>query len=242
MVDKWLSESTLCDIAPPPLGDGIVDVKDLILLSEHLFEEILSSELVAYWKLDEEDGDIAFDSARDNVGLLYGDPVWQSDGGKRNGSLQFDGTDDYIDIPFVLDPASGEFSICAWIRGGAVGQVIVSQTDGTGFGSTWLGIDPTDGQLITSLCFFELESEKVITDDQWHHIGLVWDGLRRNLYVDGQEVASDDIDFIALSTNGGLNIGGGKDLEAGTFFSGLIDDVRIYDVALTAEKIEALAQ
>ena len=42
--------------------------------------------------------------------------------------------------------------------------------------------------------------------------------------------------------HGGLYIGASKDLNAGTFFSGLIDDVRIYNVALTAEAIAALAQ
>lgn len=39
MVDYWGTGETLCDIAPPPFGDGIVDVQDLIVLAEHLFEE-----------------------------------------------------------------------------------------------------------------------------------------------------------------------------------------------------------
>jgi Tol biopolymer transport system component len=39
IVDNWHTENTLCDIAPPPLGDGFVDVLDLIVLAEHLFEE-----------------------------------------------------------------------------------------------------------------------------------------------------------------------------------------------------------
>jgi Tol biopolymer transport system component len=40
LVDNWHTENTLCDIAPAPLGDGFVDVQDLIVLAEHLFEEI----------------------------------------------------------------------------------------------------------------------------------------------------------------------------------------------------------
>ena len=40
MVDNWHTENTLCDIAPLPFGDGIVDVQDLIVLAEHLFEEV----------------------------------------------------------------------------------------------------------------------------------------------------------------------------------------------------------
>ena len=89
-----------------------------------------------------------------------------------------------------------------------------------------------------------LSSESVITDDQWHHIGFVWDGSYRSLYVDGVEVAKDTkaLTQALMSSNGGLYIGASKDLDATGFFSGLIDDVRIYDGALTAEEIAALTQ
>ena len=40
MVDNWGTDNSLCDIDPMPLGDGIVDVEDLIVLAEHLFEEV----------------------------------------------------------------------------------------------------------------------------------------------------------------------------------------------------------
>jgi hypothetical protein len=242
MVEHWNTNGPLCDIGPMPWGDNIIDVQDLTILAEHLFEEVsLPEELIAYWRLDEEDGDIAFDSAGDNVGLLFGNPVWQSNEGKRNGSLEFDGSDDYINIPFILNPSRGEFTVCTWIKGGATEQVIVSQTDGSGFGSIWLGIDQIDGKLLTNLCFFELTSEKVITDDQWHHVGLVWNGYRRSLYIDGKEDTSDESDLVALSAIGDIHICTGKTLDEGTFFSGLIDDVRIYKEALSPAHIAALA-
>jgi hypothetical protein len=61
--------------------------------------------------------------------------------------------------------------------------------------------------------------------------------------VDGVEVAKDATAQNPLkSAIGGMYIGSGKNLESGTFFSGLIDDIRIYDKALTAEQIAALAQ
>ena len=44
MVDYWHTDEPFCDIAPVPFGDGIVDVQDLIVLAEHLFEEIPSIE------------------------------------------------------------------------------------------------------------------------------------------------------------------------------------------------------
>jgi hypothetical protein len=40
MVDNWGTDNSLCDIGPMPWGDGIVDVQDLIVLADHLFEEV----------------------------------------------------------------------------------------------------------------------------------------------------------------------------------------------------------
>ncbi|MFB0552629.1 MAG: LamG-like jellyroll fold domain-containing protein [Phycisphaerae bacterium] len=253
MVDNWHTNSTLCDIAPLPLGDGYVDVQDLIVLAEHLFEEILPFELVAYWRLDETEGSIAENSVSDNHGLLFGDPLWWLSEGKKNGALEFDGIDDYISTDFVLDPADGPFSVFAWITGGASGQVIISQTEGSfgGSGATWVGTDLSDGKLMTGLIPpplgrskpMPLESEVVITDGQWHNIVFVWDGSRRYLYVDGVEVSEDASDLAPLEfSDGGLYIGAGKNLEPGSLFRGLIDDVRIYNRALSAEKIAAMAQ
>ena len=71
--------------------------------------------------------------------------------------------------------------------------------------------------------------------------GFVWDGLHRTLYVDGLAVAEDTQDGLEVSSNG-LYIGTCKAMEAGTYFSGLIDDVRIYNRVVRPEEIEVLAQ
>ena len=39
IVDAWGTDDPLCDVGPMPWGDGIVDVQDLIVVAEHLFEE-----------------------------------------------------------------------------------------------------------------------------------------------------------------------------------------------------------
>ena len=46
IIDSWGTDNPLCDIGPMPWGDGIVDVQDLIVLAEHLFEEIPPAEEV----------------------------------------------------------------------------------------------------------------------------------------------------------------------------------------------------
>ncbi|MCH7556299.1 MAG: hypothetical protein IIB56_02455, partial [Planctomycetes bacterium] len=71
----------------------------------------------------------------------------------------------------------------------------------------------------------------VVTDGDWHRVGFVRDGRDRILYVDDIEVARDTATNLE-SASGGLYIGAGSDLEPGAFWSGLIDDVRIYSRAL----------
>jgi len=240
LVDNWHTENTLCDIAPPPLGDGFVDIQDLIVLAKHLFDDYRA---LAQWKLDEKAGDIAHDSVGGRDGTLHGDPLWQPTSGQVCGALEFDGNNDYVSTPFILDPGKGSLSAFAWIKGGAPGQVIISQTGE--FGGTWLGTNPSS-KLMTGfgdIYFGALVSDTVITDGQWHHVVFVYDmdSLHRRLYVDGVLVAEDTTFVAGMPSDGGLYIGASKDLDAGTFFSGMIDDVRIYNQALSAEEIATLA-
>ncbi|UCD30561.1 MAG: hypothetical protein JSV03_08880 [Planctomycetota bacterium] len=231
MVDHWHTDKLDYDIAPPPFGDGIVDVQDLIVLAEDLFTY---PGTVAHWSLDETEGGTAYDSAADHVGTLIGDPAWQPAGGMVAGALQFDGTDDYVSTEFVLNPADGAFSIFAWIKGGAPGQAIISQANGF----NWLCVDASEGNLMTELRYVSrggsgapLVSQTPIIDGDWHRVGLSWDGADRILYVDDVEIAGDTQPGM-VSSRSGLYIGAGGSRGEGTFWSGLIDDIRIYNRAV----------
>jgi hypothetical protein len=234
MIDCWRTDDSICDIGPMPWGDGIVDREDVEVLMKYWGQEVYDPTLIAHWKLDETEGDVACDSAGSCDGTLYNQPLWQSDGGIVDGALELDGIDDYVSTLFVLDPSSSPFSVFAWIKGGEPGQVILSQADGV----NWLLADPSDGCLMTELRATGGRSEKMlvssalITDGGWHRIGFVWDGANRILYVDDFEVASDTQSHLTGS-EGGLYIGTGNNMETGTFWKGLIDDVRIYSRAIT---------
>jgi hypothetical protein len=230
MVDHWGEYYPLCDIGPTPLGDGVVDVQDLIVLAEHLFTY---PGAVAYWKLDETEGIIAHDSAGENDAYLIGDPIWQPQGGKINGALQLDGVGDCVITGSLPNPTEGPFSVFAWVKGGAPGQAALSQIGGVDL----LCADTTEGNLMTELKgtgrdAAALLSQTLITDGNWHRIGFVWDGSYRTLYVDDVEVAKDAQEGLEPAT-GSLYIGTGKAMEPGSYWSGLIDDVRIYGRAIS---------
>jgi len=153
-----------------------------------------------------------------------------------DGALHFDGIDDFVGTDFVLDPAHNLFSVFSWIKGGAPGQVVLSQESGV----NWLMADSVDGALQTDLkepatggrdpkpAGPPLICSTVITDGDWHRVGFVRDSINRILYVDDVEVARDTASNLEAAS-GGLYIGAGNGLEPATFWAGLIDDIRIYN-------------
>ncbi|MHC4436795.1 MAG: LamG-like jellyroll fold domain-containing protein [Planctomycetota bacterium] len=232
MVDHWGQNYSLCDIGPTPLGDGTVDVQDIVVLAEYLFKDIPESILVAHWALDETEGMFAAESVGNNDAIFVTGATWQPNNGQIDGAIQLNGIDGYAITGSFIDPADGPFSIFAWIKGGAPGQIVVSQQNV----ANWLATDE-DGNLMTDLKSSDqlagpLISETAITDGQWHRIGLVWHGSNRTLYVDGVVVAEDTQPGLQ-SSQMGLYIGTGKAMESGTYFSGLIDDIRIYNRAVS---------
>jgi hypothetical protein len=203
------------------------------VLMSYWGQEMDDPHLLAHWKLDETEGNMAYDSAAENDAVVLGNAIWQPEAGQANGALQFDGIDDVIIVDPALNPEEGPFSVFVWAKGGAPGQMIMSQQGGI----NWMQAND-DGALMTELTKsggrakgVSLSSETVVTDGNWHRLGFTWDGTNRILYVDDIEVARDTLAGLN-SADGGLHIGAGKDLAAASFWSGMIDDVRVYDRAI----------
>ncbi len=229
MTESLGKDDPLCDIGPTPFGDGIVDMKDLAVLTQCAAQEFHDPTLTVCWKFDEAEGIVASECTQACDGMLVGGPVWQPEEGAVGGAIQLDGVDDHITTRYVCDPSREPISIFAWVKGGAPGQAIISQK----MGANWLIVDAATGALASELRSDSrfgrnIVSKAVITDGKWHRVGLVLDGAGRTLYVDGVLVAQDTQNQVT-SAYGGLHIGTGKDLTAGSFWSGLIDDVRIYN-------------
>ncbi len=228
-IDTWGQDDPITDY----WNDGIVDIQDLEIFMDCWGKDVNDPTLLVHWALDEIEGDVAYDSVGLTDAILVGDPMWQPETGMVGGALQLDGENDYITAGPVVNPAEGPFSVLTWIKGGAPGQVMASQTGG----QDWLVIDALDGTLGTGLAPDSrvptppLVSKMVVTDDEWHRIGLIWDGTSRALCADGVLVAEEAVN-IPVTCTGDLNIGCDKDITPGTYFSGLIDDMRIYNRAV----------
>jgi len=249
LAEYWLTTGLFA--AGDLSGDGSIDARDLEVLAGNWASRIdpnLYGDLLVYYRLDEAAGATAHDTIAANDGVVHGDAVWAPTGGKVRGALRFDGVDDYVATGFVLNPNEGGFSAFAWVRGGEPSESILAQANGAGTGKVWLYANYGDGRPATALSDGNrttrpLAGPTSVTDGQWHHVGVVWDGSRRVLYHNGVQVAADTTPLGPIeSADGGLYLGADKTLGAATLFSGWIDDVQVYGRPLTADEAAFLAQ
>ena len=169
-------------------------------------------------------------------------------------ALRFDGASNYVVVPdtAALDfGASTDFSVSAWIRfqgsTSASSHIVTKHSSGAVAGWHIVVNDP-DGRLGVSLrdastIILTTDDGPIIADQSWHHIAVTFDrdgDLTR--YVDGvQSGTADDISSVGNIDNAyDLLIGQRHDIQAGTYFNGLVDDVEIYNDILTANEVKFL--
>jgi subtilisin family serine protease len=213
------------------------------------FTTWVAPNLVSLWKFDEGSGTIAYDSAGNNDGTLVNGPVWTT--GKINGALGFDGVDDYVDCgnDASLNIGTSGWTAIAWFKISDRTQYkgILGKWDGGGSNDSYR-IVVYDGSLSggvqdkVSFVIYDGSSRywatsiKTVTDDNWHHVCGVRDSSGIRIYVDGVEENSKAMPSSANISNS-TNLLVGKGYSGGWNFNGLIDDVRIYDRALSAGEI-----
>jgi hypothetical protein len=210
--------------------------------------------LIAHWTLDETSGSNIDDAAGTNDGTWddndNDDVAEETETGVIGGALTFDGSDDYIDMGDVLDMGTADATMAAWINtadcGGPETGIVSKRSDAGGAdgydircngGSIKLTLGAASGST------YQFNGTVNIENGEWRHVAGTWDrDGDMTIYVDGVVDSSLDISVengYDVQTNvelviGALTGGGEK------FFAGLIDDVRIYDRALSDDDIEAL--
>lgn len=204
--------------------------------------------LIAWWKLDEGSGDTVADSSGfGRSGTLVGDTSWVD--GITGGALTFDGDGDYVDMG--KDPGfdiTNQITVSAWIKVNAFNkdwQTIIAKGDrswrlqrnaGNGtleFACSGLVVPGTDwGQIF---------GKTDVNDEHWHHVAGVYDQEKIYLYIDGILDASAAAPGTIRVNQEPVYIGENSQMP-NRFWNGLIDDVRIYNYALSAEEISAITQ
>jgi len=207
--------------------------------------------LIAHWALDESSGTTAPDSAGLADGTLINGPVWQPGFGRLQGALEFDGVDDYVDLG-TLDVEEGTgLTISAWINADDFDQDdgrIISKANGTrGSSHYWMlsTINETAlrFRLRTGSSTTTLKSDTgLLQPGVWYHVAATYDGSTMRIYKDGVEVVSTGKSgAVAIDPTVSVAIGNQPDGAGERPYDGLIDDVRIYNRALTQIEISALA-
>ncbi|MBP7053251.1 MAG: PASTA domain-containing protein [Phycisphaerae bacterium] len=197
--------------------------------------------LVAYWKLDETGGTIASDSVGDHDGTVKGNPVWLPEGGMLDGALQLDGDADYVEIGNHADfDLTEQMTVSAWIQVDTFDRqwhAIVTKGDSAWRLHRYRGYN-TIGFHYTrpGTTYAAANGVRSVNDGQWHHVAGTFDGSTICLYIDGTLDA-----FSATSgpmaTNSYPVMIGENAQTRGRYFKGLMDEVRIYNVALSESSV-----
>jgi hypothetical protein len=231
----------------------IIMCKSLIYLAPVILilsmSSIASAELVAHWRLDDGSGTVAVDSSGNgHDGTLLLDPQWVA--GKFGGALEFGGIsgqrvemEGYEGILGTQDR-----SVMAWVKTTGYGDWISwGQNTNT---QKWIGRindnagNGAVGALRTECSGGYIISTTVLTDGEWHHVTSVLESAGSptvediKMYVDGVQESISGVRPVGIDTVGGRNVwiaDGHHDRP----LPSVIDDVRIYDHAMTDLEIVA---
>ncbi|MFA6315415.1 MAG: LamG domain-containing protein [Candidatus Paceibacterota bacterium] len=205
--------------------------------------------LVGYWTFDGKDmiQNVADRSGQGNNGKIIGQAATTTTLGRIGQALSFDGSDDYINLDnkTTWNLASTSHSISAWIKVSnrpATSAHIISRFTGGSPGAgyvIYIGSTGTIGvELRATTDHMYLTSTNTLNNNQWYHIvytlsqgSLTGTGT---LYIDGVSNRTDTYTGYLIDYNTILKIGSNVTLS---LFNGSIDEVRIYNRALSASEI-----
>jgi Concanavalin A-like lectin/glucanases superfamily len=219
----------------------------------------LDSALLGHWKFDEGTGATAADSSgHGHTGTLVGGPVWTT--GEIGGALAFNGSSSYVTVPSTAGLNAYPLTIAVWMKTNSTSGVVGLVNKYVAYGQNgwnlflnsgnlcaWYYRDAADAVYPGGGCPFNVAG---YNDNQWHHVVFVVDATGGTLYVDGASQGSipwagtpgaptttQPVD-IGYYPNGGASYPGGP--GAGMYFSGVLDDVRLYNRALSSAAVAQL--
>ena len=254
---EWLNDcnatNNWCNGANFDDDNNNVDFDDYTLWAKRWLTQ---PSLVGWWRFEEGSGSIAYDSSGyDNDGTLNGDPNWVA-GREGLYALDFDADGDYVNVPDIdgsLDIDSN-LTIAAWVRLNSVGAhatIVNKQPSGTAgdnypgnytfFVRSSTGMLRLAHQTTTGTTSQYYESTTAVSVGDWDHVAVTLvEGDSVKFYIDGSPAGTSPQSATwGILNDEPLRIGVRKDMANG--FNGRMDDVRIYNRALSEANIADIA-
>jgi len=208
------------------------------------------AELVGWWEFNEGGGTVALDSSGyENNGSLYDNVGWSD--GKIGLALQLSGSDGHGEIPFsdslrILN--QGDFTISAWLLANVTppptNKVVLQQTDLNGTGRSLLFLYNTN-DIQTFVGGDRTSSGVAMEAGEWIHAAVVVSELGATdsiqMVINGQPSGPANTSLGMESCEGLYHIGSHKNV-ANNVWDGMIDDLRIYNHALTEAELQGVMQ
>lgn len=251
--------------------NGKLNVKDNICIGYTCFNELqkeispdANTVLLMHFNKQSEYGEDSSNvhdfSGNGNDGVVYGDAIWNSSG-RFGGAYNFDGVDDYIDLGDTNNPGSLNYTLSFWInlKSNDTSQQILGKSYGNGvatgnqfevlyskdYGIIFYGIEADSGNVIRNkIAPFEI--------NKWYHVVLILDrGSQQLLFYKNGVLQTWDSDYTqndgwpySISNTRPFRIGITQNLDSSFNIplNGSIDEVAIWDKALSASEVNQIYQ
>jgi hypothetical protein len=196
-----------------------------------------ASGLIAWWKAENN----AYDNVGGNHGTLQDGTTYAS--GKVGQAFSFDGSSDYVTVGDSPFPAgNSDRSVSLWIKTSQTGEKYFFSY-GPNISNQRFSLGMSNDRFHVENCNSGSRGTAVVNDNEWHHLVAVWSSSAPKLYVDGIEQQATIVapwpSSLATVLTGGANIGRLNGLT-GYDFNGLLDEVKIFNRALTMDEIRSL--
>jgi len=212
---------------------------------------VSDSGMAGYWKLDEGSGIATSDSSgNNNTAALVGPPAWSTTVSPtqytNSASLSFSGTTNHVSIPKTAELQLTTSTIALWLKADAdvadycsIFSDAVGGSEQSGYRCELHSVSGNFGCFVNGTSR-SIQSATPLNDNAWHHVALVLNKSAgtASIYIDGMQNGAINVElkpslqvlYLGQSSNLGIYP-----------FLGLLDDLRIYNRALSAAEINLLA-
>lgn len=185
-------------------------------------------------------------SVNNNTALVHGATLAQDRFGWANNAFSFDGTQSYLQAPNNAALNSNYTTVAFWVKVNALpvtGEAFLMSFGG--WQERWKISLPAHGKMVwttnnsSGISDMDAGGGNELVPGVWKHVVFVHDGTNDFIYMNGVQIAQKAVSGTMNSTNKPLGFGYNP-IDVGNYFNGSLDEVQIYNIALSAGQITSL--